>query len=412
MNSTAVPYSTVYLVNPQLDRATDADVQVAERTLKTHFPQGYREFVTTLGKGLYCDLIRVYLPQRVAAEVGEFRDRVSEYFVWDEGEDVLPRSRAVESICIADTVGGDEVVFHPDDAAQLYLLPHDSETIPKIGSTFDAALAWILQSGELTTPSESRYFDSGIARQSIELVSVKKRPTFARLKTALLKLGLHDYVNEVAEGRRSKALKIFVKAIGGSVSCAGSARTYRVYVAHACEGPNESLDRLLKELEKLGLVPPRDPQGNPHPAIAGLRSEFFKFDGILPCPIPPQDRQPRDVAMAFVRAMHAWESGLGLWHKEGYPFDIGHELIRDIYADLCVAGQDGDNATFSIPPEYDPANEQIIDEQAVSPDVVRVTTRVNDRLETEHTFEIHRENGVWRLGSVSRSDSFSRRRNR
>ena len=44
----------------------------------------------------------------------------------------------------------------------------------------------------------------------------------------------------------------------------------------------------------------RDPEGNLHPAIERLKNEFFKFEGIVPCPIPPASRQPRDVVLAVI----------------------------------------------------------------------------------------------------------------
>jgi hypothetical protein len=137
MNATHAPRPPVYLVNPQQDRASQGDVRDAERELKTRFPDGYAEFVTSLGQGLLCSFVRVYLPKRILDEVAEFRSRVQEYFCWEEGAAVLPKSRVVESVCLADTVNGDEVIFHPDDPARLYLLPHDSETIFQIGSSLD-----------------------------------------------------------------------------------------------------------------------------------------------------------------------------------------------------------------------------------------------------------------------------------
>ena len=176
MNATQAPRPAVYLVNPQQNFESQADVRNAEHELKARFPDGYAEFVTSLGQGLLCGFVRVYLPKRILDEVAEFRSWVKEYFCWEDGAAVLPKSRVVESVCIADTVNGDEVIFHPDDPARLYLLPHDSETIYQIGSSLDAAVDWILESGELMDRAVSRYFDSGIGGQRIEFAVIKKRP--------------------------------------------------------------------------------------------------------------------------------------------------------------------------------------------------------------------------------------------
>ena len=220
---------SVYVVNPKLKLATEGDVAAGERALETQFPAGYAAFVTTLGEGSYCDAIRIYAPQRIVKDNDEFRARLKEYFFWDEGANVLSKERVVESICIADTVNGDELIFHPENPAKLYVLPHEAEVIYPAGSTFDEALDWMLNCGELVDQPASRYFDSGVGAQTRQLVPIKCRPTFARMKASLLKLG-PDHVEEPAKSGRSQSLKVFFQSLAGSVLCTGRAQSYAVFV--------------------------------------------------------------------------------------------------------------------------------------------------------------------------------------
>ena len=101
--------------------------------------------------------------------------------------------------------------------------------------------------------------------------------------------------------------------------------------------------------------------------------------------------------------MHAWESTLHRWCDEGFPCEVGHATIRDIYGDLFVSSLDGDDACFSKPPEYDPEREQIVEEQVVSPDEVQIRTQLNDHFGREHLFTIRREKGVWRAADVRKT---------
>jgi hypothetical protein len=48
-----------YLVQDDLKRWTDADVDAAEATLGVQLPDGYRELVTTLGNGAISGVLRV-----------------------------------------------------------------------------------------------------------------------------------------------------------------------------------------------------------------------------------------------------------------------------------------------------------------------------------------------------------------
>jgi hypothetical protein len=96
--------------------------------------------MTTLGAGIFGGLVRVHRLPDLLLLVVEARARWREYYFWDEGRDVLPREAVLEAVVVADTLDGDEAIFHPSDPAGLYLLPRNEERIYRMGARFEDAL--------------------------------------------------------------------------------------------------------------------------------------------------------------------------------------------------------------------------------------------------------------------------------
>jgi hypothetical protein len=124
--------------------ATAADVEKLEKKLSVQLPLGYKEYVTTFGDGVLSDCVRVYLPKQIERELKPWRKRIKQHWFWDETPKVLPQDRALECIVIADTLNGDEVVFHPNDNKRLYVLPRDFEQSFLAGSDLLEAIEWLL----------------------------------------------------------------------------------------------------------------------------------------------------------------------------------------------------------------------------------------------------------------------------
>ncbi len=134
-------------------------VEDAERQLGVRFPHGYTEYMEMFGEGvLGGSFIRVYPPQRVARELAEWRARIAEYWFWDRGVSVLSKDKVLESIVFADTVNGDELIFHPHLPCNIFVLPRDSEGIFAIGPSLPEAIEWCCSSGILTDRFNEREF--------------------------------------------------------------------------------------------------------------------------------------------------------------------------------------------------------------------------------------------------------------
>jgi hypothetical protein len=159
--------SKVRIVDGPLALASDEQVNQLETKLGIVFPQGYREYVTTLGEGvLGGTFVRVYPPWRITRELREWRKRIKQYWFWDQGKAVLTKKRATESIIIADTLNGDELIFHPEEVDRLLVLPRHYQDIFEAGSDLLEAVEWMCSSGKLTRPFKTRNFEPFDSRKA------------------------------------------------------------------------------------------------------------------------------------------------------------------------------------------------------------------------------------------------------
>ncbi len=142
--------------------ADAAALAAAERTLGARFPNGYAEIILRFGQGILCGFIRVYPPGEILGGESSYlawRERVDAYWFWDEGVDVLSKERALECVCVADTLNGDELVFHPSDPDRIFILPRSEEAIYAFEGGLFPAIDWLLSAGVLADPVEDRTFE-------------------------------------------------------------------------------------------------------------------------------------------------------------------------------------------------------------------------------------------------------------
>ncbi len=143
--------------------SSPAEVDVAEAQLSIRFPTGYREYVTRFGEGvLGGSFVRIYPPRRILTgdnNLAEWRERIAEFWFWDEGRDVLTKEQALESVIIGDTLNGDELIVHPDNPERIYVLPRYSENIYIAGEGLPEAIEWLCRSGTLVEPFPARDFE-------------------------------------------------------------------------------------------------------------------------------------------------------------------------------------------------------------------------------------------------------------
>lgn len=147
-----------------LQGVADDDVSAAEAAIGAVFPAGYRAFITRYGRGVLGGILRIYTPDGILNgpnNIKEWRARIGEYWFWDASESLLPKAHALECVIVGDTVGGDELIFHPSAPDRLYVLAHDFDEAYLVSTTgLEAAIDWFFTSGVLDEPFEDDSFEA------------------------------------------------------------------------------------------------------------------------------------------------------------------------------------------------------------------------------------------------------------
>lgn len=99
-NARARMFENITVIGSPLVLSTPAEVDAAEAHLGIRFPTGYREYVTKFGEGVPGgSYIRIYPPHRILGRASnnlvQWRQRISEYWFWDLGRDVLTKEEAL-----------------------------------------------------------------------------------------------------------------------------------------------------------------------------------------------------------------------------------------------------------------------------------------------------------------------------
>ncbi|MET3025185.1 SMI1/KNR4 family protein [Flavobacterium sp. UW10123] len=137
--------------------ADEEDILACEKTLNITFDEDYKEYVQTYGSGILGGTyVRIYLPETIILTLEEWKNRITEYWFWDEGKEVLTKEEVLNSIRIGDTFDGDEIILLNN---QYYILPRYSEMIYKAGNTLEETISWLCSAGVLTEVFSEREFE-------------------------------------------------------------------------------------------------------------------------------------------------------------------------------------------------------------------------------------------------------------
>jgi hypothetical protein len=167
-------FENVKIIDPYVEKgwtpelklmlAADEDVDFAETIIIVSFPDGYKDYVTTLGLGEYCNYIRIAMPQDILLSYKKYQQFLDKYWFWEMGEEILSKEKATESIKIGETIDGDVIIFHPSNSNELFVLPRHDDMLHKIGDNLYEAIDWLCiyrhnpHSGSVGETHEKRYF--------------------------------------------------------------------------------------------------------------------------------------------------------------------------------------------------------------------------------------------------------------
>jgi hypothetical protein len=98
-----IPFSEVYLVSDKRLAVPPREIDDLASWLPVPLPSGYRDYLTALGVGTFCDLVDVHPPKRVRDTMQEHHGFIAEYYrqFWGRGEGTLPGERAMHSVRFA-----------------------------------------------------------------------------------------------------------------------------------------------------------------------------------------------------------------------------------------------------------------------------------------------------------------------
>lgn len=133
------------------------EILTCENILHFSFEENYKEYVTTYGNGILGGTyIRIYLPMKILSNQNQWLERISEYYFWEEGKDILTKKEVLNSICIGDTFDGDELIYYQN---KYYILPRYEEMIYFIGNNLNEVINWLCSSNILTEAFTERNFE-------------------------------------------------------------------------------------------------------------------------------------------------------------------------------------------------------------------------------------------------------------
>jgi len=135
--------------------AAPGAVAELERELHCTLPSGYGDYIARFGRCALDHFVRIYLPDKIREYQQEWRERIDEFWLWDETPSSLDKDQALAGICIGDTVHGDELVIERSRPG-IHVLPRSSYAVIPIGETLPRALHWLCCSGKLVYPAPHR----------------------------------------------------------------------------------------------------------------------------------------------------------------------------------------------------------------------------------------------------------------
>ncbi|MGE9349011.1 hypothetical protein ACQP60_06010 [Isoptericola variabilis] len=224
----------VLLLRPARSAITARDVHAAETALGWAFPPGYEAYVTSLGEGSYCDLVRITAPGTIADSTAwggasTSRAEWSRHWAWDGA--VLTPADVPHLVPLGDTYDGDQIVAHRDGG--VFVLPRHDDVVLRCGATLRGALD-ALTGG--ATPSFCPWGEASSYENFLpEADGVGW--SYERARDAVAALGLHAAVDLDDHGAR-----FLVPAIGGHVTLVPSG-----YAHVACLASREAEAGAFKE---------------------------------------------------------------------------------------------------------------------------------------------------------------------
>lgn len=246
-----MPFDDVYLVNDELQLLTDSEVDEALEFLDP-LPPGYREFLTTLGRGEYCDFLYVWTPSQIRESLSKIRSEISERFPYEFAKYPYPDRDYSACVPIASTKDGDYIVVWPDAPHELVGLPRQDYECYRLPLGFADLLNWELYVGQprdYVFRPPFRFFDPF----SVDFVWYEldgtKQLTLARVTDALTnELASEEFRRDDGEG----FVILYPRAIHGRIQIVGDMDCGVSIQIHGASKRREKMASIVAELQHMG----------------------------------------------------------------------------------------------------------------------------------------------------------------
>ena len=169
-------FSDIYLVTEKLNKVELTEIESAEKELKTKFPFGFKEFLTTLGSGTYCDLVYIYTPEKVIEDYVSNQNIFKEASdFWDKMPHELNPSKLSELIIFTHTMDGDMLAFHPDNSGIVYVVPRHETFIYYAGINFYQAIETLIINYGDSGENDFRWFNSHVEQCYFQMINGEEK---------------------------------------------------------------------------------------------------------------------------------------------------------------------------------------------------------------------------------------------
>jgi hypothetical protein len=126
--------------------------------------------------------------------------------------------------------------------------------------------------------------------------------------------------------------------------------------------------------------------------------------GLVPLPKPKTEREPVEVLRGFIAAMNRWEAESERIFKQpdGALVTRFNRPAQELIFDEFCTPKDrkyGRLGSFSMPPEYDPEHEEILEVRPVGPRRVEIETQRRSGGKGRIQYVLLKTNGMWLIDS-------------
>jgi hypothetical protein len=240
-----------YLVTDKLIRIQEEEIALLEKHFGLPVPMGYREYMASLGTGLYCDLVRIYRPLRILTEYQEAQKRWRANYLWNAGARVLSREQVFRSVLFGDTVDGDQIIVAPHEPLKLFVLSRHDDTIWEMDAAFTDPMFW---RGSSFAPQWSpfRYFESSVDRAWVELFTQVRKFKTDDIANQFIHYWQHS---ELCQLKEEGCRLIFLKTIGGRIQITQSSWDGRIRILIRFDkNARSEVESFLPGLRALGFA--------------------------------------------------------------------------------------------------------------------------------------------------------------